>query len=335
MNIHLAPMEGVIDESMRALLTGVGGYSHCVTEFIRVTDRALPARVFYRYCPELMRGGRTAAGTPVVVQLLGGNAQMMAENGERAASLGALGIDINFGCPSRFVNRNEGGAVLLKEPDRVYEITRAVRAAVPAGIPVSAKIRLGYDNTDLALENACAVQNAGACYITVHARTKADGYRHPARWEWLARIRDHLTLPMIANGDINSLEDYRRCVQITGCRNVMLGRGALACPDLARQIGSTRHANLTTAASWEEILTLLVDFTQQLKQSDTSGGRYIVARIKQWLIFLKRHYIEAQNCFDEVRTIEASDELVTRLQRIANTRLFRPARSTAAEYIGA
>lgn len=328
-------MEGVVDQHMRALLTGVGGYSHCVTEFIRVVDRGLPARVFYRYCPELQRSGRTAAGTPVVVQLLGGNAEMMAENGKRAASLGALGIDINFGCPSRFVNRNEGGAVLLKEPDRVYEITRAVRAAVPAGIPVSAKIRLGYDNTDLALANARAVQHAGASYITVHARTKADGYRHPARWEWLARINEHLTLPMIANGDINSVDGYRRCVQISGCQSIMLGRGALACPDLARQIAAAQQANVTTAASWDEILALLVAFTHQLKQSDTSGGRYIVARIKQWLVFLKGHYKEAQHCFDEVRTIDASDEIVMRLQRSANTLLFQPVQSTASGYSGA
>lgn len=314
MNIHLAPMEGVIDQHLRALLTRVGGYSHCVTEFIRVVDQCLPARVFYRYCPELHQGGRTAVGTPVVVQLLGGIAEVMAENGERAASLGALGIDINFGCPSRFVNRNAGGAVLLKEPDRIYEITRAVRAAVPAVIPVSAKIRLGYDNTDLALVNAQAVESAGASYITVHARTKIDGYRHPARWEWLARIKDQITIPMIANGDINNVEDYRRCGEISGCHSIMLGRGALACPDLARQISAVQQAKNIEAANWEEIVALLITFSHALKQSDTSGGRYIVARIKQWLIFLKGRYSEAQHCFNEIREIRESDEIVARLR---------------------
>lgn len=314
MLIHLAPMEGVIDQPMRALLTSLGGYSHCVTEFIRVVNQRLPARVFHRYCPELRQGGRTASGTPVVVQLLGGIAETMAENAERAVSLGALGIDINFGCPSRFVNRSEGGAVLLKEPERIYEITRAVRMAVPAAIPVSAKIRLGFENTDLALANADAVESAGASYITIHARTKADGYRHPARWEWLAHLSEQLTIPMIANGDITSVDDYRRCREISGCNNIMLGRGALACPDLAQQIRAVQQSSQFEPARWDEILALVIKFSHALKHSDTSGGRYITARIKQWLGFLKGHYSEAQHCFNDLRTMRESGEIITRLQ---------------------
>lgn len=308
-------MEGVIDQPMRALLTGLGGYSRCVTEFIRVVDQCLPASVFYRYCPELLHGGHTASGTPVVVQLLGGIPDAMAENGAFAASLGALGIDINFGCPSRIVNRNAGGAVLLNEPDRVYAITRAVRASVPAAIPVSAKIRLGYENTDLVLDNAQAVENAGASYITVHARTKVDGYKHPARWEWLARINAQLSIPMIANGDIYSVGDYLRCREISGCHSIMLGRGALSCPDLALQIRATHRAEKNVAVCWDEILALLVTFSQTLKHSDTSHGRYIVARIKQWLAYLKNQYHEAQHCFNAVRTIRESDAIVARLQQ--------------------
>lgn len=308
-------MEGVIDQHMRALLTGVGGYSHCVTEFIRVVDQRLPARVFYRYCPELHHGGRTAAGTPVVVQLLGGVAETMAENAELAASLGALGIDINFGCPSRFVNRNAGGAVLLKEPNRVYDIVRAVRAAVPAEIPVSAKIRLGFDNTDLALVNAQAVADAGASYITVHARTKVDGYKHPARWEWLARIKETIAIPMIANGDINSVYDYHRCREISGCDSIMLGRGALSCPDLARQIAAAGQTQEVDIANWEAILALLVAFGEALKYSDTSGGRFVVARVKQWLVFLKGRYSEAQACFDDVRKLSVQEEVLARLRQ--------------------
>lgn len=314
-NIHLAPMEGVLDHHMRALLTGVGGYSHCVTEFIRVIDRLLPARVFYRYCPELHHGGRTTAGTPVVVQLLGGIADVVAMNAERAASLGALGIDINFGCPSRFVNRKAGGAVLLKEPDRVHEITRAVRKAVPAHIPVSAKIRLGYENTDLALDNALAVQGAGASYITVHARTKADGYKHPARWEWLARIDAALTIPVIANGDINSIDDYLRCREISGCGDVMIGRGALAHPGLARQIMALQQNSDTTSIHWRDIVALLLELSTTLKQSDTSKGRYITARLKQWLAYLKRHYHEAQQSFEAIRSLGDHREIVAHLQQ--------------------
>lgn len=313
MNIHLAPMEGVIDQPMRALLTGVGGYTQCVTEFIRVVDRLLPARVFHRYCPELAHGGRTAAGIPVVVQLLGGIPEAMAENAAMAVSLGAPGIDINFGCPSRFVNRNAGGAVLLQEPERVFAITRAVRAAVPAHIPVSAKIRLGYETTDLALDNAHAVQNAGAGTLTVHARTKIDGYKHPARWEWLARIKEQLSIPMIANGDINSVDDYHRCRAISGCDSIMLGRGALACPDLARQIRAAQRAEHVDAADWNQILELLIGYSHTLRFAEGQADGYAAARVKQWLIFLKGRYAEARECFENVRAVKSNNDVIAGL----------------------
>ena len=117
-------MEGVIDHTMRQLLTEQGGYDRCVTEFVRVTNQLLPERVFLRYCQELASGGKTKSGTPVYVQLLGGQPSVMAENGQRVAEMGAPGIDINFGCPAKMVNRNDGGSVILREPERVFAIGR-------------------------------------------------------------------------------------------------------------------------------------------------------------------------------------------------------------------
>ncbi len=314
MKIHLAPMEGVLDYHMRAILTDLGGYSHCVTEFVRIIDRLLPNKVFYRYCPELRRGGQTPSGTPVIVQLLGGIPEAMAENAHHIAKLGAPGIDINFGCPSRLVNRKAGGAVLLKEPHRIYDIVRAVRDAVPAHIPVSAKIRLGYDDCQPALENAHAVQAAGASYITVHARTKMDGYKHPARWEWLAQINEAITIPMIGNGDINTLDDYRRCCEISGIQDVMLGRGALANPGLARQIKANTQGEDIEAITWPTILALLVQLPELLKPSDISNGRYITTRLKQWLTYLRSHYGEAQSGFQQVRAFKDYETIIARLQ---------------------
>ena len=106
MRLMLAPMEGVIDHTMRELLTSLGSVDRCVTEFVRVSDRLLPPRVFRRLCPELDRGGVTAAGVPVYVQLLGGQPGVVADNAARAAELGAPGIDLNFGCPAKTVNRS-------------------------------------------------------------------------------------------------------------------------------------------------------------------------------------------------------------------------------------
>jgi tRNA-dihydrouridine synthase C len=305
-------MEGVIDSRMRETLTNIGGYELCMTEFVRVTDRLLPAKVFRRLCPELASGGRTRSGTPVVVQLLGGEPEAMAANAARAAVLGALGIDLNFGCPSRFVNRSAGGAVLLKDPQRVHDVVKAVRAAVPREIPVSAKLRLGYDNTDLALDNARAVEAAGAAFVTVHARTRADGYKAPARWEWLARVNEALQIPVVANGDINSLEDYLRCREVSGCEDVMIGRGAVACPDLARRIKHHQQDLPCVPLTWDDVRGLLTDMADALQENTRS--RHIAELVKQWLLYLRREYAEAGDCFDRIRRLSCYHEMVPLLK---------------------
>src|SRR5688572_3627358 len=141
MRIILAPMEGLADVHLRRLITAQGGFDWVVSEFVRVVDRPYPYRVFHNICPELLRVGRTESGTPVRVQLLGNHLESMASNARRAIALGSHGIDINFGCPSKTVNRSMGGAILLKEPDTLYRVVNAVRAALPKQVIVSAKMR--------------------------------------------------------------------------------------------------------------------------------------------------------------------------------------------------
>ncbi len=295
MKIDLAPMEGVVDSDVRALLTSVGGFDHCVTEFVRVVDRLLPERVFLRLCPELARGGRTPAGTPVIVQLLGGDAQVVAENAARAAELGAPGIDINFGCPSRFVNRKAGGAVLLREPERIERIVAATRAALPAAVPLSAKVRLGYDDPGAALEIAQAVEAGGAAWIVVHARTRADGYRPPARWEALAPLVEALSIPVVANGDIDSPEAWARCRALSGCEAAMVGRGALARPDLALALRDPARPPM----GWPEARALLLRLGRMMEGRATP--RQTLGRLKQWLGWLRRGFPEAEPLFERAR----------------------------------
>ena len=317
MKLFLAPMEGVIDHHMRAILTRIGGYQQCVTEFIRVIDRPLPIHVFKRICPELEQDCITASGTPVTIQLLGGLAQAMAENAQQAVALGARSIDINFGCPSRFVNRKAGGAVLLQEPQRLFEITSAVRKAVPTEIPVSAKIRLGYESTELALENALAVEAANADFITVHARTKVDGYKHPARWEWLGHINATLNIPVVANGDINSLEDLRRCREVSACNQFMLGRGALRQPDLARQIMHTETGKPIEAMQWSEVKILLLEMITKMQTDSSCKPIQVLGRLKQWLVFLKQHYPQAAQIFIQLRLLKQLPQAEALLQQQA------------------
>lgn len=180
----LAPMEGLTDPLMRQILTQIAHdlgrpYDWSVSEFIRVTHYPLPAHVFYKYVPELHTNGKTTSGTPIHVQLLGNNPETMSQSAVTAVSLGACAIDLNFGCPAKTVNNHKGGSVLLDEPDTLHAIISAVRGAAPAHIPVSAKIRLGYTDMDKMHDIGQAVKSANASWLTIHARTKVQGYKPP------------------------------------------------------------------------------------------------------------------------------------------------------------
>jgi tRNA-dihydrouridine synthase C len=300
----LAPMEGLLDFSLRDILTRVGGIDRCVSEFIRVTDRVLPDRVFTRVMPELLAGGRTPAGVPVRAQLLGSDPAVLADNAAALARLQPAGIDLNFGCPAKTVNRHRGGAVLLDEPELVQAIVSAVRRAVPAAMPVSTKMRLGHMDRSRMLENARAIAEAGACELVVHARTKADGYRPPAHWHEIARIREAVgALPVVANGEIWSVDDARRCRAESGCQALMLGRGMVTDPGLAwaiRDPGRTvAGEQAVPAVPWSRIQPLLGHYWRLV--AGHVMARHRAGRLKQWLNLLRRRFPEAQIVYDTVR----------------------------------
>ncbi len=299
MQIALAPMEGLVDDILRDVLTGVGGVDWCVTEFIRVSDRLLSASSFRKLAPELDSGATTRAGTPLRVQLLGSDPVCLADNAAFACTLGAPAIDLNFGCPAKTVNRSRGGAVLLKEPELLHSILHEVRKAVPAHVPVTAKMRLGYDSPDGALDCARALVNGGAEQLVVHARTKVDGYKPPAHWEWVARVQDVVSVPVYANGDIWSLEDWRRCREISGVEEIMLGRGLVCRPDLARQISAASRGGTVEPMGWNTLQPLLAEFWLQARRK--MSPRYAPGRLKQWVSMLTRSYPEAVALFDQLR----------------------------------
>ncbi|MDN3919852.1 tRNA dihydrouridine synthase [Roseateles violae] len=305
--ILLAPMEGLLDHMLRDVLTRVGGIDRCVSEFIRITDQLMPNRVFTRIVPELLNGGRTPAGVPVRAQLLGSDPVCMAENAAKLAALGPEGIDLNFGCPAKCVNRHRGGAVLLDEPELLREITAAVRRAVPAGIPVSAKMRLGYLDDSRTLECAQALVDGGAGELVIHARTKADGYKPPAYWDRIAAVRAAVAVPIVANGEIWSVADAAACRVQSGCADLMLGRGMVADPGLALAIRSPGAPPLV----WGQLLPLMQDFFALVRAHVAT--RHQAGRLKQWLHYLRRRYPEAEEAYQRVRTINAPDQLVLAL----------------------
>jgi tRNA-dihydrouridine synthase C len=302
MRLMLAPMEGVVDYTMRELLSSMGGIDRCVTEFVRVTDRLLPPRVFHRLCPELDTGGTTASGVPVYLQLLGGQAAVVADNAARAAELGAPGIDLNFGCPAKTVNRSDGGAIILRDPQRVHDIVAAARAAVPAQTPLTVKTRLGYEDSERFLDIAAGIEEAGATELTIHARTKQQGYRPPAYWELIAQARTRVSLPIIANGEIWSVQDALRCRDITGCDALMLGRGALCRPDLARLIAAACGVGAAREPlHWRDVTPLLLRFfALNLARYDT---QHAGNPLKQWLVYLRGYYPQAGVLFEQIKRL--------------------------------
>ena len=320
-------MEGLLDHGLRDILTRTGGVDRCVSEFIRITDQLLPARSFTRVVPELLRGSRTRAGVPVRPQLLGSDPICVAENAARLAELAPAGIDLNFGCPAKTVNRHRGGAVLLNEPELVHAIVAAVRRAVPADVPVSAKMRLGVDDEARLLDCAHAIDSAGASELAVHARTKAHGYRPPAYWESIAQVKEAVRLPVIANGDIWSVADAARCRPVTGCDALMLGRGMVRRPGLALAIAragvdesdpSASYSDAAVAAlPWRRVVPLLADFWR-----DVCGRverRHRAGRLKQWLNYLRVAYPEAEQAFDALRAVNDPDAIgawVLRIQEL-------------------
>ncbi|RYX92728.1 MAG: tRNA dihydrouridine(16) synthase DusC [Comamonadaceae bacterium] len=306
--ILLAPMEGLLDFTLRDVLTRAGGIDRCVSEFIRVTGTLLPDKVFRRIVPELATGSRTPAGVPVRAQLLGSDPACLADNAASLAALNPEGIDLNFGCPAKTVNRHRGGAILLDEPALVHEIVAAVRRAVPAHIPVSAKMRLGYNDSHYAVECAQGIEAAGACELVVHARTKADGYKAPAYWEHIPAIRESVRINVVANGEIWTVDDARRCREVTGCSDIMIGRGAVSDPGLAMAIALSGRANASGRnLTWEELQPLIASFWTLI---DTHlDVRHRAGRLKQWLNYLRRTYPEAQELYARVRTINEPAEL--------------------------
>lgn len=299
-------MEGLLDFVLRDILTRVGGVDHCVSEFIRVTSTLLPERMFLRVIPELANGGRTPAGTPVRAQLLGSDPVCLAENAARLAAMGPHGIDLNFGCPAKVVNRHGGGAMLLQYPEQLHRIVAAVRKAVPAHMPVTAKMRLGFNDASRAVECAQAIALGGASELVVHARTKADAYRPPAYWERVNDIRLSVAIPVVANGEIWTVDDAKRCRQAAGGSALMLGRGMVVDPGLALAIrqadaddGDVSAKADAALVTWQQLLPLIGVFWHlvctRLERRQQAG------RLKQWLNFLRRRYPQAEAAYQELR----------------------------------
>lgn len=314
-SVILAPMEGVTDAPFREFITRTGYYDYCVSEFVRVSGNVLNSKVFKRHIPELLHNSKTQAGTPVQIQLLGGDPDRLAESALNALEAGAMGIDLNFGCPAPTVNRHDGGATLLQYPDRLEKIIRTVRDRVPSHLPVSAKMRLGFADPEAIYENAKRAEQAGASWITIHGRTKTQGYIPPAYWKPIGKVKQSVSIPVVANGEIWSIEDFRKCREESGCIHFMIGRGALARPTLAKEIRKELGLELSVSGgkafeftedlnprTWASIFTQYAELQPSEK------------RIKQWVRYLAHQ--RPVSWWDPIKGLGSTREILNFLSQL-------------------
>ncbi len=278
-------MEGVFDAPMRAVIAEVGGFDFAVSEFIRVSAQAIRGKTILEYVPELSGVPLGRVALPVQVQLLGCDPERLAETAIEACVVGARAIDLNFGCPSPTVNRHSGGAAVLKEPLLIRKIVEQVRRAVPEQIPVSAKIRLGWESSDEVADVAQAAGDGGASWLVVHARTRAQMYKRGVNWDAVRRAASVVRVPVIANGDIFRVEDFEESRLLSGCAHFMLGRGVLRDPLLALRCKQP-VADPLTVSPLGAMLSTIARFIELMSPRAINSG-YVPCRIKQWVKFVR------------------------------------------------
>ncbi|HLB52866.1 MAG TPA: tRNA-dihydrouridine synthase family protein [Chlamydiales bacterium] len=226
--LQLAPMEGVGDASFRKAIASIGGFDEAVRDFLRVPTNAHVQSLSKVYFANEL------APIPLAAQIMGSDTHLMAAMAQELMLRGAPRIDVNCGCPSNTVTGKGAGSSLLKDPNSLYQVAKAVVHAVP--IPVTVKMRSGYEDISLFKENLLAVEESGACYITLHPRTKVDGYGPPARWDLIAEAKTILKIPVVGNGDILTVDDAIAMLKTTKCDALMIGRGSLINPFIFHQI---------------------------------------------------------------------------------------------------
>jgi tRNA-dihydrouridine synthase C len=205
--------------------------------------------------------------------------------------------------------------VILREPDRVAAIVDAVRRAVPEDVPVTVKTRLGYEDGHRFTDIVQGIATAGANELTVHARTRRDGYRPPAYWEAIAAARERLSIPVIANGEIWNPDDAARCRAASGCADLMLGRGVLCRPDLPRLIAASDRGEQIASMHWPDIVPLLLQFFQlQLRHYD---AHHAGNPLKQWLVYLRHYFPQAAMLFEQIKRLRLPGDIQRALDQHA------------------
>ena len=225
--IYIAPMAGVSDYSFRRYMEKFGP-DLIFTEMISSNNLAM---YNIKEVPKILK---LLPGN--VVQIFGEDIERLNNCAKYVENLGVNHINLNCGCPMKKIVSNGSGATLLKDPDKIKRILYSLREVLKPETKISLKIRLGYEEADKHLEIAKIAQELKCDHITVHGRTRSELYSGMANWEYIKEVKDNISIPVIGNGDIFSLEDAVDKIKFSGVDGIMLARGVLGNPWLVNQI---------------------------------------------------------------------------------------------------
>ena len=308
--VILAPLAGITHWPFRQLVRELGGkitYSEMISSqgLFRNKEKTLTLA-----CPG-------PGEIDLAVQIFGSEPAVMAEAAKKAEDLGASMIDINMGCPQKKVIKIGAGAALMKEPDRAAKIVEKVKKSV--AVPVSCKIRLGWDENSInCVEFAKGLQRAGADLLAVHARTRSQMFGGTARWKEIRRVKEVLEIPVIANGDIRSVEDASRCLQITKADGVMIGRAAMTMPWI---IGHVREYLISGTKLKEPDVSFRLEVARRFLRLFNTWGPYKgkVPVAKQHLGWLIRGLLNSSKFRKKLNSLKSMAEISEALEVYASS----------------
>jgi tRNA-dihydrouridine synthase B len=293
-----SPLSGVTDLVFRRLVRRYAPTSMMYTEMVQAASLQ-----HLKAIPQIME--LDPGEQPISIQLFDCRPDFLAEAAQIAVAQGADTIDINMGCPVNKITKNGGGSSLLRQPELAAEIVKTVVAAVH--VPVTVKTRIGWDDGEITiLDFAARMEAAGAAMLTVHARTRAQGYTGAADWDWIRRVKGILAIPVIANGDINSIEDAVNCLEITGADGVMCSRGTLGYPFLVGEIDYfLKQGEARSTATPIERLTLAREHLAMLWEYKGQRGVY---QSRKHLAWYAKDFEGAAELRDRLSQIESVGE---------------------------
>ena len=300
----LAPMSGITDTVFRQYIRDLGGCGLIMTEFTSGDGIVRSEKVARRYLSFDERE------RPIAAQLFGSDPAVMADAARIVEQMGFDSIDLNLGCPAKKVVKCNGGSGLLRDLPLLGSLFQSIRAAV--SLPFTVKFRAGWDEAHLVhIELARLAEACGVNGLSLHARTREQGYSGQAQWRWIAEVKQAVRIPVFGNGDIRTPEDAAAMVAATGCDGVMIGRAAASNPWIFLQMDAFRRTGSYPVPTREDRADLILDYFQRLLRERLPGS---LGKMKQFASWFTHGIEEGGSLRKAVYEARSETEALDRVQ---------------------